>query len=169
MHHDVSQQRNLVLPQASISLLYSVRLEKLTLFSKSQNKCGNGWLMLQMVHINLCNWSLPQVFCYFFLSWFSTSRFWLSWPVTTPFLFTTSSPGLCRVLAVQGPSSLWVGSSSCCWRCPTASGRGVSLTRTAAASVLEVMLHFTFPKDVLAKRWVFVYIYMWVLCILVGN
>lgn len=125
--------------------------------SKSQTKCGN--LSLKMLHINLCNWSFSQVSCCFSLSWFSTSQFWLSWPVTTQFLFTTSSPGLCHVSAVRGPSSSWAGSSSCCWRCPTASGRGVYLRRTVAASVPKVMLHFMFPKDILAKTWLYMCTY----------
>lgn len=73
-------------------------------------------------------------------SWFSTSRSWPSWPPTTRSLCTTSSPGRCRASAARGPSSLWVGSSSCCWHCPTACGRGVSPRKTAPASVWEVTL-----------------------------
>lgn len=98
--------------------------------------------------------SLPQVFWCSCPSWFSTSLFWHSWPVTTPFLSTTSSPGQCRVLAVRAPSLSWVGSSSCCWRYPAAPGRNASLIRTVVVSGLAVMCREVrmFPRHVLAKR-----------------
>lgn len=66
--------------------------------------------------------------------WSSTSLCWPYLPVTTQCPSPTTSPGLCHVSAVREQFLLWVGSSSCCWRCPTARGRDVSPTRTAAAS-----------------------------------
>lgn len=85
---------------------------------------------------NPCNCPLspPQGCWCFSVWWSSTSLSWPYWPATTRFRSTTSSPGRCRASAVQGLSSLLAGSSSCCWHCPTAPGRGVSLRSTAAAS-----------------------------------
>ncbi len=120
-----------------------------------------------IVNLFNCPLSPTQAPWCFSLCWFSTNLSWPSLPVTTRFLSTTSSPGRYRALVVRGLSSSWVGSSSYCWRCPTAPGNGVSLRRTAAVNGPEVVLHFicpflfvrkgdrgawVFPKDVLAKR-----------------
>lgn len=68
------------------------------------------------------------------LWWSSTSPCWPCLPVTTRCPSPTTSPGLCPASAVRERFLLWVGSSSCCWRCPAAPGGGASLTRMAAAS-----------------------------------
>lgn len=128
MHHNVPQQRDSIFPQASIHLLYSVRSVA------APSNCTDSCLMFQGHRLlNPPLFPLQGSWC-FCVWWSSTSLCWPYLPVTTRCLFPTSSPGLCHVLAVREPSLSWVGSSSCCWRCPTAPGRDVSLVRTAAAS-----------------------------------
>lgn len=122
-------------------MLHSVRSVKVAAKLPSQRQIYPKLYLSQLVLV-----PPSQVFWCSCPSWFSTSLFWLFLPAITQFLSTMSSPGQYRVLAVRGLSSSWVGSSSCCWRCPTAPGRSASLTRTAVASGLEVMVHFICPS-----------------------
>lgn len=96
---------------------------------------------------------LPQGSWCFCVCWSSTSLCWPYWPVTTRCLFPTSSPGLCPVSAVPERFLSWVGSSSCCWRCPTAPGRSVSLIRAAAASGPDICTLNDPPSDSEMQRY----------------
>lgn len=84
----------------------------------------------------------PQAYWCCCPCWSSSSQCGPSWPATTLCRCTTTSPGPCHVWAAPAPSRLWAGCSSCCWRCPTAPGRGVT---ALPASGREARLHSVLP------------------------
>ncbi|CAG11690.1 unnamed protein product, partial [Tetraodon nigroviridis] len=127
LHHHVAQQRDPLFSQASGRLLHPVR----SVGARPACTCSCLRWCSSLLFPLQGSWC----FC---LCWSSTSPCWPCSPVSTRCLFPTTSPGPCRASAAPERFLLWAGSSSCCWRCPAAPGRGVSLIRTAAASRSDI-------------------------------